>query len=1275
MSRKRALTAALSAIALILSLAPSVALTDTTEISVHEFNVTEVNATRAGFHLQIGQMSSGTWRLEYTTEPANPASWTLARSGSLVGQMPAFAEILDLVPQTHYHARLVAENSLDKAENTAEFTTTVVAPPVFFPTHDPAHPGGLTGPECSNPHPSGGVGPFCDREGTTPTTGPGALATDIYANGANTNYHFEYSTSKSAVESGSGTLILSAIGSLTAAEELKEVELERLEGLAPETTYYLRGVAENEASPPTATIFSFTTQTARATVAFDASGIHPTATSAYLLGNVHPNGFETHWGFEYAPAETDGSAPAENSPAWATGLAGTLAGAEAAYTEGGLTVEGTLAGLSPGFAYYVRLRAENSNGHETSLARAFHTSGPPTPTTFATHALHGEALRLLGYLEPHNAGLNEIQTVTVGGAPSGGHFTLTANGQSVIATLLFNATAQQVEGALNRLSGYSGNVRVAGPAAGPYTVEFFNHMGNLDLPPLEADSSGLTPSGTVAVATLQDGSNYATHYHFEYLTEAQFQADGESFGVGTESTPEVAFEGTDPQFLGADLPPLEPGETYRYRLTATNTTPGDPVRHGEAQRLTVPAAPQAGPEEPCANRAFRAGPSAGLPDCRAYEQVTPHDKEGAEELFHYGSGGIANSGSLIGEDGDHFEFDGQFVHWGQAGGSPYFFSRVEGQGWQMTPGTPQPEAGIDIHYVPQLYSPDLTRFAFAAGWQTESGVESPNLEFKSGPPGGPYPLAAPPVPRKQAGPNELLTGGGWVAASHAFSNLILATEDRTLIPPHNTGTSQGLDLYEYSAGQLRQANVSTGAPGTTIGSCGASVAKGRAETGGEGTSSPHSVSADGRRFFFYAVPGSNCSAAKHLYLRLDGAETTDLGALTFLAANSQGTEALLEARSGPTSEVLLYDTESHATKHLFSYPFDESAPRPLASADLGAIYLPSRRQLTAEAPPPTGESQFDYYRYDVAAETLAFAFQGRTFDSSTPVPLRISPDGRYAYIQGEVEGVPTVAAGVRADQRFQALRYDSSTGLVQCLSCASHFDPEPSHPAFFTNEQGGANSSTRNATPGEVIASANGDYVFFDTVSALVPGDVNGERPPEPCTYHAACNPEPEHVSNNFSTSSDVYEWRRPGLDGCIRPQGCLSLISSGGAGRQVMLLGAADEGRDVFFSSASQLGPNDNDGALDVYDARIGGGEAPFPTPPVECEGDACATPPAPPLDTTPTSSVFSGPGNLAPLLPPPPASAKPKPKPKPCKKHVVRKKGKCVKKQRAGRNRGGSK
>ena len=65
-----------------------------------------------------------------------------------------------------------------------------------------------------------------------------------------------------------------------------------------------------------------------------------------------------------------------------------------------------------------------------------------------------------------------------------------------------------------------------------------------------------------------------------------------------------------------------------------------------------------------------------------------------------------------------------------------------------------------------------------------------------------------------------------------------------------TGTISGNDIYEYSAGQFHQVNVG-------IGTCGARMARG--SEGYSGASGGHTVSADGSRVFFEAVPGKECS--------------------------------------------------------------------------------------------------------------------------------------------------------------------------------------------------------------------------------------------------------------------------------------------------------------------------------------------------------------------------------------------------------------------------------
>ena len=291
-------------------------------------------------------------------------------------------------------------------------------------------------------------------------------------------------------------------------------------------------------------------------------------------------------------------------------------------------------------------------------------------------------------------------------------------------------------------------------------------------------------------------------------------------------------------------------------------------------------------------------------------------------------------------------------------------------------------------------------------------------------------------------------------------------------------------------------------------------------------------------------------------------------------------------------------------------------------------------------------------RYDIstgASQAIATADQ-------TAFSAHISSDGRYYYFgSGSVAGVPGGAvvpgAGHEAAHHFgpagptaQIYRYDSARRVIQCVSCASDFAPEPKLGSYFGGD--GASSSL-TGTPRLVFASSNGDYAFFQSTAALVKQDVDGEVAPEGEQGVGATGPVNPDDQN--SISGDVYEWRAAGVTGCVQVQGCLALLTNGRGGYLNELLGTADEGRDVFIYTSSALVGRDSDTAGDIYDVRIGGG-FPEPPPPVECEGDSCATPLASPTDPTPSSATFQGAGNLLQQALPVPA---PKPKPhKACKR-----------------------
>ncbi len=1027
-----------------------------------------------------------------------------------------------------------------------------------------------------------------------------AAAAKVESNGADGEYAFEYSLPEAGhapgPEAKSWTVFSSGSGTVTSAEDFKVVSAST-SGLAPETTYYLRIRLHNEKGTAFQTTYqsgleTFTTGTAKPTAGIDVRNV--TGSGVHLAGNVSPHGAETSWRFESAPAET-GGCPPQSSGAWMPVAGGEglvrQAQAEATPYNDTVGVGAPLGGLASSTSYCVRLSASDASGHVLGGPVSFETEGPPTASTFTIHRLTGESIELLGSVNPKSVATSEEQVVTVSGA-TGGSFTMSFQGHTT-APLAFDAPATStsgsgsVEAALRVLPGGS-DLQVEGVAGGPYTVFFGGSLASSPQPLIEADAAGLTPappaSGVTVTRAQAGGESNRAQFWFEYVSDSAFAAQG---WAGAQSTPHTdAGLGDTPAVVGLPVPGLTAGEGYRFRVLASSALSASPALGAEAH-LTVPVPPARGGQPACANAAFRVGLSAGLPDCRAYEQLSPLEKGAAQEPFHYGVSESADV--VVGESGDHAVLEAPAAHYG-SGQSPYLFGRGAG-GWSMTAGSPQPETGVAIR-TPQLYGGDLTQVALASSYSPSPLSESPNIEYKLGPLGGPYHTVTS-LPRSLVGEAEAHHEyQGWAAANGSFSKLVFQTSDRELTGSE-TGTKSGTDLYEYTPeGGFRQLNVTgSGGEAATIGSCGARMVSGeeglplqaraskarRGEEGAKELSSSHSVSVDGSRVFFEAAPGGHCDEANHLYMRIGGTETVDIGQYEFLAADAQGTRLVLVV-PGSGGEVVGYDTETRAVE---SQPAGELAEE----REMDALGIPARFEPTA---------------------TDAFA---RPRDT-----LWAPPEGVFG----------------------QVSRYDEAEHVVECISCASPYDLSPKNPAYLGDVQG--LPKLNGGLPDVTVASKDGRFAFFTTISALVTQDLDEEIPEgqhgsefAPATGHA-------------SPSTDVYEWRAAGVDGCTELQGCLALITDGKGGFLNLLLGTADEGRDVLFYSRSALVPGDPapEGAIaegNVYDARIGGG---FPAPAsrhVECVADACSTPPAPPLDQTPASLAFSGAGNLiAPFVPPPP-------------------------------------
>ena len=111
----------------------------------------------------------------------------------------------------------------------------------------------------------------------------------------------------------------------------------------------------------------------------------------------------------------------------------------------------------------------------------------------------------------NTAAVNEVQTATISGTPTGGTFALgftpVAGGDVLVTTpLAHNAPSADVRAALEALSNVGeGNVTVSGSAGGPYTITFVNGLGSRDVPLVTLANNSLTggssPSVTIAQTT------------------------------------------------------------------------------------------------------------------------------------------------------------------------------------------------------------------------------------------------------------------------------------------------------------------------------------------------------------------------------------------------------------------------------------------------------------------------------------------------------------------------------------------------------------------------------------------------------------------------------------------------------------------------------------------------------------------------------------------------------------------------------------------------------
>jgi sugar lactone lactonase YvrE len=328
-------------------------------------------------------------------------------------------------------------------------------------------------------------------------------------------------------------------------------------GLTAGTGYQYRLVAGNTNGLSAGTDGGFTTSIA-------VEGVQTLAvsevlgTSATFSGSLEPNGFDTHYWFEYgAPPNIFGSSTTHQDAGEASGVK---------------PVQAEVTGLEPNTLYFYRLAAENVFGVTASGGLEIFTTSalppvlaPPLPASAVTRVTATIA-----------AGVNPEKSATTWRVLYG---ETCAYGEHTSELYIGEGFGEQ-------------SVRVGLEGLRPdttyhYAVQVSNQAGTVTGPDEAFTTGAPTPPGaltggasnitltTATVAGTIEAEGLPTSFVLEFGTSAEY---------GT-SIPGEAGSSAEPLQITVPLQYLAPGTTYHYRFVAVNS---DGRTYGADQMFTTP---------------------------------------------------------------------------------------------------------------------------------------------------------------------------------------------------------------------------------------------------------------------------------------------------------------------------------------------------------------------------------------------------------------------------------------------------------------------------------------------------------------------------------------------------------------------------------------------------------------------------------------------------------------------------------------------------------------
>ena len=699
----------------------------------------------------------------------------------------------------------------------------------------------------------------------------------------------------------------------------------------------------------------------------------------------------------------------------------------------------------------------------------------------------------------------------------------------------------------------------------------------------------------------------------------------------------------------AHLTGLNPGSHYHALLVATNAG-------GESKGVDQEFVPTLDPPQNCPNEQLRKeNSSVALPECRAYEQVTPPDK-----------GGLGASLNRFSDDGDAVVFVSDASNIANSGKGTYYknsYVTVRSDiGWKTLADLNGPSGSINAEPDGFISPPENLGYSSdlrTSLWSGNKGSDPTTYGASLGSVEDIY-LRNPDGTFTQIGKHGNSDGAGGEDGRTAGMAVVGASDDLSHVFVNGAYASAnvqawGPGVYEFvGTGNDQPRRVDVDNTGSPISTCDLSASSSLAYSA-QGSM----ISADGRTLVF--TVGGGCGApnppAKAIWARVGGTTSFDVSAsrctrpdcnapadATFVGAAKDGSRVFF------TTTQQLVNGDTDLTNDLYACDIPSGTPAPAGEANPcsalrqvsagdpsgaavesvgtvsnnGSTVLFTAKGVLADNEDAFGEEAVagDHnlypWRTDAAHPDGQTTFVARLDSndlSETGDKPQTTPEGRYLVFTTANQLVPT-----DTDTARDVYRYDADAGELTRVSVGT--------------SGASGNADAFNVSIRAPAASNDGESIVFTTAEPLSPLDGNGEV--------------------------DTYLWRA----------GHVFLISTGSVGGGSGAAAISASGRDIYFGTSQQLVPSDRDYSEDVYDARIEGGFSFVPEP--VCTGEACQPPRSgPPASPAPETAKPGGEGNVKP--------------PKPCPKGKVRnKKGKCVPKhkkhqkkshKKAGHNRGGSK